>query len=307
MVPDGMDESKLSRTDNGSPLSHGQEALWFLARLVPRTWAYNIVLPVTVRGAFDPAAFASALSRLTARHPSLRTSFHEDGGRPYQEPLQDFTPRIEHVDAAGWSEARVGEAIRERAQRPFDLEADATLRTTLLRRGDDHHVLVLVVHHIVSDLWSLIVVMDELRQLYAAECSGIECHLPSLMVGFGNYVREQRAALEGEAGERLWEYWRDELSGELAVLDLPTDHPRPAMQSFRGGTVTRRMDAELTRALKTLAGKERVTLFMALLAAYEVLLSRTTGQESFAVGSPTSGRDRAELQGLVGDFVNMVP
>src|SRR3954452_21750933 len=116
-----MDGSNLSRTDNGSPLSHGQEALWFLAKLVPRTWAYNIVLPVAVRGPLDPAALTRALARLTVRHPSLRTSFHEEGGRPHQVPLPDFAPRIEHLDAAGWSEARITEAIRERAQRPFDL------------------------------------------------------------------------------------------------------------------------------------------------------------------------------------------
>jgi amino acid adenylation domain-containing protein len=292
---------------NRCPLSHGQEALWFLWKLVPSTWSYNVPLPVAVNGPLDAGAFQRSLQKLFVRHPSLRTAFREQGGKPQQITLDDPAPRIEMVDAARWDDARLGDAIREEVRRPFDLESSAVPRTTLFRRAADRHVLLFVVHHIVSDLWSLIVVMDELRQLYAAETAGRSCTLAPLPVSFETYVREQRERLAGEAGEALWAFWREELAGELPVLDLPTDHSRPPLQSFRGATVVHRMPAILTRAVKELAGKERVTPFMALLAAYQVLLHRYTGQEDLIVGSPTSGRDRAELHGVVGDFVNMVP
>lgn len=289
------------------PLSHGQEALWFLWKLVPRTWAYNIVLPVGVRGPLDVAAFRRSLQSLSDRHPSIRTEFSEESGKPAQRPIEEHRVQLEVIDASTWPQGRVDDALRETARQPFDLERDATLRATLFRRSADHHVLLIAVHHIVSDLWSLIVLMDELRQLYAAEIAGSPLVLPAIPSTVEQYVRQQRELAEGEAGEALWNYWRQELAGDPSVLDLAADHSRPAMQSFVGGTVTRRMDAELTRRIKELSGKERVTPFMTLLAAYQVLLSRYTGQESFFVGSPTSGRDRAELQGVVGDFVNMVP
>ncbi|HYM62409.1 MAG TPA: amino acid adenylation domain-containing protein [Thermoanaerobaculia bacterium] len=297
----------MGSSERWFPLSHGQEALWFLWKLVPATWAYNIVLPAGVRGRLDVSALQRSLQKLSDRHPSLRTEFKEEGGKPIQRAIDRHRVELEQIDAADWSEARLHEALRERARRPFDLEADATMRVALFRRAPDHHFLLITVHHIVSDLWSLIVLMDELRQIYPAEKEGSAVILPPLAVTFEEVVRRQRAALEGDEGERLWNFWREELSGELAVLDLPADHTRPPMQSFRGGTITRRMDAELTRKLKQLAGKERVTPYMALLTAYQVLLHRYTGQDDIVVGSPTSGRDRAELQDLAGDFVNMVP
>ncbi len=289
------------------PLSHGQEALWFLWKLVPNTWAYNIPLPVAVRGRLDVAALRRALQQLTTRHPSMRTSFREEGGKPWQRALSECTAHVTVEDASGWDDTRIRQAIRDEARRPFDLEASVLPRTTLLRRSDDEHVLLLVTHHIVCDLWSLIVIVDELRELYAAETQRRPCRLPPISLSVEAHIREERRRLDGEAGEALWNHWRQELAGELPVLDLPTDHLRPPMQSFRGATVIRRMPAALTRAMKELAGKERVTPFMALLAAYQVLLHRSTGQEDVIVGSPTSGRERAELQALVGDFVNMVP
>jgi amino acid adenylation domain-containing protein len=297
----------MGSTEGWASLSFGQEALWFLWKLVPQTPTYNIVLPVGIRGPLDVDAFHAALQFVSDRHPAVRTEFREDGGKPFQRPIESFPVRFELLDAAGWCDAEVESAIVDRARRPFDLESAAAMRTTLFRRSADHHVLLIVVSHIVSDLWSLIVLVDELRQVYAAKRERRPCVLPPLAQTFADVVREQREALEGEAGDRLWQYWREELSGELPALDLPVDRARPNMQSFRGGTVMRRMSAELTRRLKQLAGRERVTLYMLLLAAYEVLLYRYTGQEQFVVGTPTSGRDRPEWQELVGDFVNMVP
>ncbi len=293
----------IPHSGNWQRLSHGQEALWFLGKLAPHTAAYNIVLPVGVRGSLDAAAFRRALQTVVDRHPSLRTEFREEGGTPWQRPLAAHPRLIEELDAAGWSDADVERAVLERARRPFDLESDATLRTTLIRRSPDHQVLVIVVHHIVCDLWSLITVMDELRQLYERP----DAVLPALPMTFADWAREQREILAGPRGEALWAYWSNELAGDLPVLDLPADRSRPALMSFRGGTVTRWIDAELTGELKRLAGRERVTPYMALLAAYQVLLHRYTGQAQFVVGSPASGRQRQEWHGIAGDFVNMVP
>src|SRR5262249_33926233 len=156
------------------------------------------------------------------------------------------------------------------ARRPFDLETSALPRFTLFRCGPENHVLLIVVHHIVSDLWSFIVLMDELRDLYQAEVAGVASRLPELPVSYEDYVRSQRRLLQGSHGDRLWNYWRGELSGELPVLDLPTDYPRPPAQSFRGGTVYQRLDAGLTTSLKELARRECVTLYTVLLAAYQV-------------------------------------
>ena len=289
------------------PLSHGQEALWFLWKLAPQSWAYNIVLPVVVRGDFHFSDFHRSLQIISDRHPCLRTEFREENGHPVQRVRDQHPISLERIDASSWSEDHLQDTLRESARRPFDLEASASPRATLFHRTDDRHVFLLAVHHIVSDLWSLIVLMDELKELYAAARAGTECDLPPQTLSFEDYVRDQRQQLEGEAGEQLWRYWRDELTGELPILDLPTDRQRPPKQSFLGGTVVRRLDADLTRQLKQLAGAEGATLFMALLTAYQVLLHRYSGQESIMVGSPTSGRDRAELGGLVGDFVNMVP
>ena len=168
------------RSGSSFPLSHGQEALWFLWKLVPHTWAYNIPLPVGVRGRLYVPAFRRALKRLTERHPSLRTSFREEGGKPWQRALDDPELRVEVVDAAGWDEARLEGALRDEARQPFDLESSVLPRTTIFRRSAERHVLLFVAHHIVCDLWSLIVVMDELRQLYAAETQGRPCSLPPL-------------------------------------------------------------------------------------------------------------------------------
>jgi amino acid adenylation domain-containing protein len=298
---------KMRSSGSWSPLSHGQEALWFLAKLVPQTWTYNVVLPVGIRGALDTVALRRALTALSDRHPSLRMEFREEGGAPRQRAISEHEIHFREIDASGWSDARMEDALRDEAHRPFDLEQSAVPRTVLFRRAPDHHVFVFVVHHIVSDLWSVIVAMDELRQLYSAERDGSPCDLPPLTTTYEQYVLQQREWLTSDAAEAIWSHWREELSADIPFLDLPTDHPRPSVQSFRGGSVTCWIDADLVRSLKQFAGRERTTPFMALLAVYQALLHRYTAQEQFVVGSPTSGRERSELQGIVGDFVNMVP
>jgi len=289
------------------PLSHGQEALWFLWKLAPESWAYNIALPVGMRGPLDIPALRRALRRLSDRHACLRTEFKEENGKTRQRARARQDVPVEEIDASALSDAACDAAVRASARRPFDLEADATLRVTLFRRSATRHVLLFVIPHIIGDLWSFIVLMDELRIAYAAEKAGEAPDLSPLAVGYEDFVRWQRRILEGDSGEAQWRYWQEQLGGELPVLDLPTDHVRPPMQSFRGGTVSARLDAALTAELKQLAAKENATLFMALLAAFQILLHRYSGQDDLIVGAPVSGRHRGEFAGVFGDFVNMVP
>lgn len=298
---------RMGSTGSWYPLSHGQEALWFLWKLAPQSCAYNLALPVGIGGELDVDAFDRSLQKLSERHTCLHTEFREEEGQPRQRSMPQHRVDIELVEASGWNAARVDDAMRERARRPFDLEAGAALRVTLFRRSPVAHTLLIVIHHILADLWSLIILMDELREVYMAEKGAPAAGLSPLPLRYEDYVRWQRRILDGEAGERLWEYWRGELAGELPALDLPTDHSRPSVQSFRGSTFTRRLDAWLGSQLKLLAAAEGSTLFMTLLAAYEVLLYRHTGQEKIFVGTPVSGRSRAELNGVFGDFVNIVP
>nr|WP_222530534.1 non-ribosomal peptide synthetase [Azospirillum sp. 412522] len=289
------------------PLSHGQEALWFLWRLAPGAAAYNMALPVGVRGPLDIAALRRALQALHERHPCLRTEFREENGQTRQRAAADHRLALVPVDAAGWSEDRLREAVTAEARRPFDLEASAAARVALWRNGPEEHTLLLVVHHIVGDLWSLVVLMDELRAVYAAERDGRPWSLPALSLRHEDYVRWERRTADGETGERQARYWQERMAGELPLLDLPLDRPRPPMQSFRGATVARRLDAPLTCALEGLARSSGASLYMVLMAAYMVLLHRFSGQDDLVVGSPTAGRGQPGLPDLFGDFVNMVP
>ena len=298
---------RLGSTGGWYPLTHGQEALWFLWKLAPQSWAYNMALPFGVRGPLDPAALRRSLRALWRRHPCLRTEFRERDGQTFQRAREDFTVAIDPVDASAWSEDRLREAVRDEARRPFDLEADAACRVSLFRRGNDSHVMLIVLPHIVGDLWSIAVLMDELREVYAAEAAGRPWSLPVPSVGYEEYVRWERRMLKTEAADRLWSYWRDEMAGELPVLDLPADHPRPPMRTFRGATLTRRLDADLTAELERLADSENASLYMVLLAAYQVLLHRYSGQHDIVVGTPTAGRGQAGLADLFGCVVNMVP
>ncbi|AWK88325.1 non-ribosomal peptide synthetase [Azospirillum thermophilum] len=299
--------NRMGSTGGWFPLSHGQEALWFLWRLAPQGHAYSMALPVGVRGPLDVAALTRALQALHDRHPCLRSEFREENGRTEQRAVAYYRLSLDPIDASDWSGDRLEQAVREEAQRPFDLKRSAAARVTLWRRGPQEHVLCLTVHHIVGDLWSLIVLMDELRTVYAAEAAGRPWSLPALSLGYEDYVRWERRMVEGETAERQWLYWRERMAGELPVLDLPADHPRPPMQSFRGATVTRRIDSELVRALEGLAQSANASLYMVLLSAYMVLLHRYSGQDDLVVGSPTAGRGQPGLPDLFGDFINMVP
>ena len=289
-------------------LSYGQQRLWFLDQLAPNSAFYNMHAGLHLSGQLDLAALSRSFTHLIGRHESLRTVFRLSDGQPLQLilpaaqcplPLLDLSALPPHV-----RQQEVTRLAQQQARRPFDLSTGPLLRLLLLRLAEDEHVLLLTMHHIISDGWSMGVLVREVMALYEAELGGTTAELAPLPIQYADYAHWQREWLTGERlGEQL-SYWREQLAGAPQLLDLPTDHARPAVQSYRGATHSFVLDEELSRKLKALSRREGVTLFMVLLGAYGVLLSRYSGAEEVVVGTPVAGRTRMETEGLIGFFVN---
>jgi amino acid adenylation domain-containing protein len=290
------------------PLSFAQERLWFLDRMEPGNPFYNMPSAMRLRGALDVPALERALGEIVRRHEALRTVFAEADGSPVQviAPFGGFALPVEDLSGLGEAdrEAAVRRRAGEEAARPFDLSAGPLFRASLLRLGDDDHVLLLSMHHVVSDGWSMGVLFRELSALYAAYREGGESPLPELPVQYADYAVWQREQLAGEALDRQLSYWRERLAGAPELLELPTDHPRPAVQTFRGASVPVELSLELLERLQRLGRNEGATLYMVLLSAFQVLLSKYAGSEDVVVGSPIAGRTRREVEELIGFFVN---
>ncbi len=290
------------------PLSYAQERLWLLEQIGGPGTAYNMPAAVELRGALNAAALQRAFAVIVGRHEVLRTRFAVMEGNPVQviDPADRFELAIE--DFGGRPEGERMAAARERVialiQQPFDVERDALFRAHLLRLSDEEHIAVVVMHHIVSDGWSIGVLIQEIGTLYTAFCEGRPSPLPPLKVQYADYALWQRGWLQGEVLEQQVSYWRQHLGGAPTALELPTDHPRPAVQSYRGAGLSLELRPELTAKLNALARSEGATLFMVLLAAFNVTLSRWSGQQDIVVGSPIAGRTHRELEGLIGFFVN---
>ena len=296
--------------DGRLPLSFAQQRLWFLEQMEGTSAVYNLPLAVSLSGELDLAALSRSFTHLIGRHESLRTVFRLSDGQPLQLilpaaqcplPLLDLSALPPHV-----RQQEVTRLAQQQARRPFDLSTGPLLRLLLLRLAEDEHVLLLTMHHIISDGWSMGVLVREVMALYEAELGGTSAsaELAPLPIQYADYAHWQREWLTGERlGEQL-SYWREQLAGAPQLLDLPTDHPRPAVQSYRGATHSFVLDEELSRKLKALSRREGVTLFMVLLGAYGVLLSRYSGTEEVVVGTPVAGRTRMETEGLIGFFVN---
>ena len=290
---------------NEAPLSRGQQAMLFLHQMEPESTAYNIAAAVKIEAVLDVAALGRAFQALVDRHSALRTVFTFRQTGPVQQIQQtEVTFRIE--DAASWDEQTLRRQLADDAYRPFNLETGPVFRVTLFRRSATEHILLLAVHHIAADFWSLSVLVNELGIIYEAETTGKPLSLPHLGLRYIDYVRWQEDLLQGGDGERLWSYWQRQLAGELPTLDLPSSHPRPARQTYRGGSLHFMLSANLTRELKDLSRNHGATLYTTLLAAFQVLLHRYTNQQVLTVGSPTSGRNWAQLAGVVGYFTNPV-
>ncbi|HYH79871.1 MAG TPA: amino acid adenylation domain-containing protein, partial [Longimicrobium sp.] len=292
---------------DGAPLSFAQERLWFLDRLEPGSAVYNISLARRLGGVLDEWALERSLGEVVRLHEALRTTFREVDGSPVQviAPFGGFTLRLD--DLSGLADAAREVEVRRRATEdavlPFDLTAGPLFRAALLRLGEDH-VLLLSMHHIVSDGWSMGVLFRELSALYAAYREGRESPLSEPAVQYADYAVWQREHLRGEMLERQLSYWRERLAGAPELLELPTDHPRPAVQTFRGALERIELPGELLERLRALGRREGATLYMVVLSAFQVLLSKYGGSEDIVVGSPTAGRTRKEVAGLIGFFVN---
>ncbi len=254
--------------------------------------------------------FAARLRTLIDRHPSLRTTFEQHDGELRQRvhsPLACAAGWLEVHDASSWSEEELHARIEEEAYRPFDLEHGPLVRMSLFSRAADDHIFLLTAHHIVGDFWSLVLLMEEMQELYPADGAGAPQPLPLPANHYRDFVRWQTEILASAEGDRLRTYWERQLAGVSPVLDLPADRPRPPRFTQRGAAVACRLEPELTRRLKALAAAEGVTLYTVLLAAFAALLGRHSGQDDFVIGSPFAGRSRSEFERVVGYFINMLP
>ena len=303
----GQPDVKVS--DEGDvvfPLSFAQRRLWFLHQLDPRNTFYNLPLAVPFKIEVNAAVLQRSVNTIVARHETLRTVFTTLDDEPVQVIRPSMAVQLTVIDLRALpAEEQNAETTRltaEIAQQPFDLAHGPLLRVALLRRGQDH-VFVLVFHHIISDGWSMGVFWRELTALYNAVYSGQPSPLEELPIQYADFAVWQRGQLEGEHLAELMAYWRKQLDG-LPTLQLPTDRPRPPVLSYRGAFKELTLPRSLTNALKSLSQSQGVTLFMALFAAFAVVLHRYSGQDDIVVGLPAAGRDHKELEGLIGFFVN---
>ncbi|MCP4659060.1 MAG: amino acid adenylation domain-containing protein, partial [bacterium] len=300
-------------------LSFSQEQLWFLDQLTPGLPVYNMPFPMRLSGRLDPAVLAATFAEILRRHEVLRATFRTAGDRPVMEFAPPAVRTLPLVDLAALAaperEAQLRRLADADALRPFDLARGPVVRLTLLRLGDEDHVLIFNVHHIVFDGWSLGVLVGELTALYqtfqaARSARGTAPPTPGSVpeppIQYGDFAWWQRQRLQGEVMDRQLAYWKQQLAGAPPLLALPTDRPRPTQPSFRGGSVPVRVSPDLLESLTGLGREGEATLFMTLLAAFKALLYRHSGQQDVVIGSPIAGRNRRELEGLIGFFVTTV-
>ena len=298
----------LRRTSNDPALlSFAQERLWFLEQLEPGSAGYNICRVSRLTGQLNIVALESSLSEIIRRHEILRSQIRIVDGRPVQVAVTVSRFEVPVIDLCSLAEPERDREVRDRikaeAERQFNFSSGLFLRAALLQISDDQHILILTTHHIVSDAWSMGILTKEIWTLYEAYASGRPVSLPELPVQYVDYAAWQREWLQGDVLESQLSYWKERLN-ELPVLDLPTDHPRPAKQSFRGARQPMTLSESLTAAVNELSRREGVTQFMTLLAAFQVLLYRYSGQEDIVVGAPIANRNRTETEELIGFFVN---
>jgi amino acid adenylation domain-containing protein/non-ribosomal peptide synthase protein (TIGR01720 family) len=308
------EETNASISLHEYPLTRGQAALWFHHKVAPEAAAYNLAGAVAIPGDTELEALRSAFRRLAERHPMLRTSFSAQHGKP----VQRVHPSIEVVfhceDGSRWSMAQLDEALAKEIYHPFDLEQGPTWRVVVFQQapisgendvsvGPQDHLVLLVLHHMIGDLWSIAIILSEVAALYREETTGVQASLKPLRASYADHVNKELERLTGLQSEISWDYWRTVLSGELSPLSLPTDRPRPPVSTGRGAVQTVLLDKELTNGLRALVGKQRVALYTVLLTAFQTLLHRYTGQNDILVGFPKAGRSSATAR-VVGYFVN---
>jgi len=307
---DGNDEAIPPRANAEpvGPLSFFQEQLWFLDQLEPGSPAYNIPATIRLTGDLNAAAFEQSLVEIMRRHEILRASFPAVKGQAMQAIAVDAAIRAASIDLRGVPEgereARARRLAMQEAHRPFDLAQGPLMRVTLVRLGPRRHAVLFVMHHIISDEWSISVLTEELSALYAAFSGGMRSPLEELHLQYADFTAWQRQRLSGEVIDAELTHWKRQLSGAPDVLKLPTDYPRPTAQSDRGAAHSFALPAVLSESLRDLSKEEGVTLFITMLAAFKSLLHYYTRQDDLVVGSPVANRNRREIEGLIGYFVN---
>ncbi len=305
-------ENEFSITTRASnddlPLSFAQQRLWFLSQLEGDSSTYNMPAALRLSGALKQEALQASLNEIVQRHETLRTTFASVDGKPLQVIAPLLQLPLPLIDLAGLSveqqESEVQRMTFAEGVQPFDLLHGPLLRTTLLRLTSTEHVLLLNIHHIISDGWSLGVLVRELSTLYTAIADGQHASLPTLPVQYADFALWQRTWLQGQNLEHQLQYWREHLAGAARVLELPMDHPRPAVQTYQGARLTFQLSPELAQNILILSQREGVTLFMTLLAAFATLLLRYSGQSDIVIGTPIANRRSTELEGLIGFFAN---
>jgi 2-polyprenyl-3-methyl-5-hydroxy-6-metoxy-1,4-benzoquinol methylase/alpha-ketoglutarate-dependent taurine dioxygenase len=293
------------------PLSYAQQRLWFLTQLQPESAFYNVSIGMRIRGPLNSAALAAALDALIIRHESLRTIFPDAGDGPVQVVLNSPRTSLSTIDlnreATQDLESEARDLLRREAEQPFDLADGPLFKATLVKLGAGDHVFVIHLHHIVSDGWSTAIIFRDLEKLYDAYCQNRPSPLPELKIQYADYAVWQKKYLNVHRLEKLISFWKSYLSGAPLVLELPGDKKRPASQTYTGADLTVQLSSSLSSALKKLSQAQGVTLFMTLMAAFQLLVSRLTGREDLVIGTDIANRNRVELEQLVGFFVNLLP
>ncbi len=296
--------------DGALPLSFAQERLWVLDQIEPNNPLYNIPRTLRLKGALQPAALEKALNEIVRRHESQRTTFAVTDGHPVQVIVPSLTIPLVTQDLTAVPEGEREEEARrvavEEAMRPFDLATGPLVRARLLRLAKEDHVLLLTMHHIISDAWSAGIYQSEMGVLYEGFCNQSPSPLPELKVQYADYAAQERQWLQGEVLEKQLAFWRNQLKGVPPVLELPLDHPRPTARTFQGACEMLRIPLENLRALKQLSRQEGATLFMTLMAGFQALLSRYSGQEQIVVGTDLANRTMPETEQMIGFFINLL-
>ena len=313
MREEQVDESNLaigpaSSERDSLPLSFAQERLWFIDQLTPESPLYNIYIGARTKGALNIATLRQCFAEIVRRHEVLRATFTNVAGHPVQVITHRASPSFAYIDLSDLSasdfEAQAQQLALKEARRPFDLTRGPLLRVTLLGHSAHEHILLLTMHHIISDAWSMGILAEEVSRLYQSYSTGTPSALPELPLQYSDYAAWQRSTLQGEVLDSEIEYWQRRLSGAPPVIALPTDRPRPAVQRFRGVSKSFLVPAALADQLKQLSRQYKVTLFTTVTAALQTLLHLYSNQEDVSIGAPVSNRSRSELEGMIGFFVN---
>ncbi|MEX2579662.1 MAG: amino acid adenylation domain-containing protein [Verrucomicrobiales bacterium] len=289
------------------PLSEGQKALWFLHRLAPKSSAYNLTFSGKFRPLLDIEAMKTAFALLFERHPLIDVTFATRDGEPMQMVQKGRTIDFREHDCTSLDDRQLKDLISEHADRPFNLERGPVIRLELFRTGDEAHVALLSMHHIISDAWSVAVIIQDLIEYYFSAKAGRTPQVETIEASYADFVNWEKAHLESPTGERMFEFWKEHLAGAPNSIHLPTDRPRPAAQTFNGATYGFQLDETLTEAVAALGKENNVTLFTTLLSAYDILMHRYCQQDDIVVGVPLAGRTQPELRSSVGYFINPVP